>query len=95
MHNDTQKIAAAEMPRANPADTLDRVKVMLDEQSAAAWQVFNVLAFMAEALPDDMADALPVRQTLFNLRDRQETLATNLGDLVSNAEYKKGENSNG
>jgi len=71
-----------------PADALDRVADMLNDESAAAWQIFNVLAFMAEAIPDDYRDGLPVKCTLINLREGVEKLATNLMDLVHNAKIK-------
>ena len=41
---------------------------------------------MAEAIPDDERDGLPVRHTLSNLRDGVEKLAESLLDLVANAE---------
>lgn len=73
------------------AHTLERVKVMLDEQCAAAFHVFNVLSFMAQALPDDKQGELPTRSVIFNLRDQQEKLAMELGDMAMNAERQQGE----
>ncbi|GLU32557.1 hypothetical protein WKR88_17905 [Trinickia caryophylli] len=73
-----------------PAATLDRVSDMLNDESAAAWQVFNVLAFMVEAVADDTPDGLPIRCTLVNLREQVEKLATNLMGLVHNAKLETG-----
>jgi len=71
---------------ARSAATLDRVRNMLDDESAAAWQVFNVLTFMVEAVPDDKIDCLPIRCTLVNLREQMEKLAMTLMDLVTQVE---------
>ncbi|MGG1948998.1 hypothetical protein AB1286_30030 [Trinickia sp. NRRL B-1857] len=68
-----------------PAAALKRASVMLIDESTAAWRIFNVLAFMAEAIPDDDRDGLPVKCTLINLREDMEKLALNLMDLVSKA----------
>jgi hypothetical protein len=73
-----------------PVAALDLVTDMLNDESAAAWQLFNVLAFMAEAIPDDDRDGLPVKCTLINLREGVEKLATNLMDLVHNAKVETG-----
>ncbi|MFX1766392.1 hypothetical protein PWP93_28190 [Paraburkholderia sp. A1RI-2L] len=43
------------------AEIHDRLEGMLIEQCSLAWRVHNVLAFMAEALPDDEMGALPHR----------------------------------
>jgi len=74
-----------------PVAALDLVTDMLNDKSAAAWQVFNVLAFMVEAVSDDTPDGLPIRCTLVNLREQVETLATNLMDLVYKAKREAGE----
>lgn len=79
---------------SSAAATLERVKVMLDKESVATWDVFNVLAFMVEALPGDKRDDLPVRSTLVNLREQTEKLATALMDLVLHAARDNREASN-
>lgn len=64
---------------------LERLEKLIGEKSGLAWKLYNGLAFMAAALDDDAADALPVRCTLLDLRDDMEQLATSLQDLVQHA----------
>lgn len=66
---------------------LERVSEALDEQSAFAWRVQNLLAFMAEALPDDELGTLPVKCALVNAKADMYKLAETLMDLVSEAKY--------
>jgi hypothetical protein len=45
-----------------------------------AWNLHNIMSFMAEALPEDTNESLPVRCTLFHLRELTASLASKLGD---------------
>ena len=64
---------------------IDRLEAMLIEQCSLAWKAHNVLAFMAEALPDDQMGALPVKSTILELRDDVHKLGEALLDLPSSA----------
>ncbi|MBN3788313.1 hypothetical protein [Burkholderia sp. Ac-20353] len=68
--------------RADREALLDRIKCLLNDKSGDAWGIFNILSFMAEAVPCDKPDGLPVQCTLADLRKRAEALATDLGDLL-------------
>jgi hypothetical protein len=72
----------------DPESVLDRLDGLLISKSGDAWQIFNVLAFMAEALPDDEMGDLPMRCTVANLRDQMETLAQSLMDLSREARHE-------
>ncbi|NIF78897.1 hypothetical protein F3J20_16135 [Paraburkholderia sp. Cy-641] len=61
--------------------TLTRVEHFLATQSRFAWKIYNVIAFMVEAVPDDAAGALPIRCTLMDLREDIDKLATSLMDV--------------
>lgn len=65
--------------------TLNRIEELICRVSGQAWKIHNVLAFMAEALPDDTQENLPVRCTVADLRFDMNELATGLMDLVRNA----------
>jgi hypothetical protein len=60
---------------------LERLEALLLEQCSLAWKVHNVLAFMAEALPEDQLGALPVKCTIMELRDDVHKLGEALLDL--------------
>jgi hypothetical protein len=64
---------------------LQRLCELVGEKSALAWKMYNVLAFVIEALPDDTAAGLPVQNTLIDIRCELEELATSLQDAVDNA----------
>ncbi|VVD29963.1 ubiquitin carboxyl-terminal hydrolase [Paraburkholderia dioscoreae] len=72
---------------AEDARTMERVERDLCDHSRWAWKVYNVLAFMSEAISDDRAGELPVRCTVVDLRLDVEKLATDLMDLVRNARH--------
>jgi len=65
--------------------TLERVEGRLNDNSSLAWQVHDVLAFVVEALPEDMDNELPTRCTLTRLREDMKKLASSLMDFVSEA----------
>lgn len=48
--------------------------------SERVWSIYNVLAFMVEAIDDDTPDGLPVRCTLSDLRVSAEQLAADLAN---------------
>ncbi len=60
---------------------LTRLENLIGEKSMAAWEVYNVLAFMVEALPDDTPGVLPTRCTLVNLRRDMDHLASSLSEI--------------
>jgi hypothetical protein len=66
---------------------LDRVDTLLTDQSVLAFKHQGLVAFMVEALPDDVRDELPVKFTLTHLRDDMMQLAEKLADLVFEAKY--------
>ncbi|MDR7006065.1 hypothetical protein [Paraburkholderia strydomiana] len=66
--------------------TRERLANLLAQKFRLAWKIFNVVAFMVEALPDDAAGALPTRCTLVDVRDETEQLAVSLRDLADAAE---------
>lgn len=72
---------------AEDARTMERVERDLCDHSRWAWKVYNVLAFMSEAIDDDRQGELPVRCTVVDLRQDVEKLATDLMDLVWNARH--------
>ncbi|PRX32231.1 hypothetical protein B0G75_104252 [Paraburkholderia sp. BL18I3N2] len=72
---------------AADAHTLNRVGEFLSMESALAWKIRNVLAFMEAALDDDTQDSLPIRCTIADLSAEQGKLATNLMDLVWRASH--------
>ncbi|WP_155635463.1 hypothetical protein [Burkholderia cepacia] len=57
---------------------LDPLDCLLVDEVASAWKVHNMLAFMVEALPDDVEGALPVHCTLVDLKFDMDKLATSL-----------------
>lgn len=72
---------------AEDARTMERVERDLGDHSRWAWKVYNVLAFMSEAIDDDRQGELPVRCTVVDLRQDVEKLATDLMDLVWRARH--------
>ncbi|ASW00158.1 hypothetical protein [Paraburkholderia aromaticivorans] len=72
---------------AEDARTMERVERDLSDHSRWAWKVYNVLAFMSEAIDDDRQGELPVRCTVVDLRQDVEKLATDLMDLVWRARH--------
>lgn len=66
---------------------LERVEACLQVDSRFAWKIYNVLAWMVEALPDDASDALPMRCTVVDLRQDVEKLVTSLMDLSDRARH--------
>lgn len=69
-----------------PQEKLQRIAERVKEETFLAWRIQNLLAFMAEAMLDDLADSLPVKCALINLRDDANRLAENLMDLVGKVE---------
>lgn len=67
--------------------TLERAEKLLVQKSHSAWKIYNIIAFMVEALPEDAADALPTRCTLADVRGDIEELATSLMDLIRGARH--------
>lgn len=45
-----------------------------------AWKLHNFMSFMAEALPEDTNESLPVRCSLFHLKEMAASLASQLGN---------------
>lgn len=68
--------------------TLNRIEELILQASRKAWKVHNMLAFMADALPDDTQESLPVRCTTADLRFDMNELATDLMDLVWRARHE-------
>ncbi|MGQ7939156.1 hypothetical protein [Paraburkholderia sp. D1E] len=73
---------------ASNARTLKRVENFLVDESSRGWRIYNVLAFMAEALPDDTTESLPTRCTVVELREDMKNLAADLMDLVWRARHE-------
>ncbi|KWF23426.1 hypothetical protein WL84_02985 [Burkholderia cenocepacia] len=61
---------------------LGRAEGFLVKESALAWKLHNVLAFMVEAVPSDAPDGLPVQCMLADLRNDMDELATRLQGLA-------------
>ncbi|MFM0732351.1 hypothetical protein PQQ52_17840 [Paraburkholderia sediminicola] len=61
---------------------LDRIDELATEQSLFAFKLQGLVAFMVEALPDDLRGELPVKFTLTQLRDDMMQLAENVMDLA-------------
>ncbi len=72
---------------AEDTRTIDRLEKYLGGYSRQAWKVYNVLAFMSDAIDDDRQGELPVRCTVVDLRLDMEKLAGDLMDLVWNARH--------
>lgn len=72
---------------AKDARTMERLERDLCDHSRRAFKVYNVLAFMSEAIGDDKQGELPVRCTVVDLRQDAEKLAVDLMDLVSKARH--------
>lgn len=72
---------------AEDARTIERVEIDLCDHSRRAFKIYNVLAFMSEAIGDDKQGELPVRCTVVDLRQDVEKLATDLMDLAWNARH--------
>jgi hypothetical protein len=75
------------MSKKEPAQVLDRVVELLNEQTTFGWKIQNLLAFMAEALPDDELSELPVKCALIGARDDMYKLVVTLMDIVHRAEH--------
>ncbi|MCA8435345.1 hypothetical protein [Burkholderia seminalis] len=82
MANSNSTPAQAAPENATELAQLDRLLV---DQIGSAWKIHNTLAFMVEALPDDVESALPVHCTLVDLKLDMDKLASammNLGDQM-------------
>ncbi|VBO91404.1 MULTISPECIES: hypothetical protein [Burkholderia] len=66
---------------------LKRLDKLLIEKSGTAWRLYNMLAFMVEALPEDKPNELPTRCALVELRQDMDQLATGLQCLVHHARH--------
>ncbi|WP_107152649.1 hypothetical protein [Trinickia symbiotica] len=53
----------------------------ISDLASRAWNIHNITAFMSEALADDALGALPVRSTIFQLREMSSELALGIMDL--------------
>ncbi|UJH72592.1 hypothetical protein [Burkholderia cenocepacia] len=70
--------------RAGDNAAVKHVRDLLVSKSAEAWRIYNVLAFMVEALPEDKSGELPVHCTLVDLREELEKLASGLMEISDN-----------
>ena len=81
--------ARSEQSKNPPTDVhFKRLSEIVNGLSGAAWDIYNVLVFMVEALDDDAAGELPVRSTLIKLRHDADELASALMDAEWRASHE-------
>lgn len=61
----------------------------LNDICVSVWGIHNVIQFMAEALPDDGREGLPIKSTLFMLQDMASKAATEISDLDDEQDFAK------
>ncbi|MFB9123314.1 hypothetical protein E2553_00145 [Paraburkholderia dipogonis] len=80
-----EAVAAAHSAEKSRA-IIERIDKLLTDQTAIAFKLQGLVAFMVAALPDDGRGELPVKCTLMHLQVDMMDLAERLMDIVSEAE---------
>lgn len=81
-----EAVVAAQKGEKSPA-LLERVDQLATGDCVLAWKIYNVVAFMIEALPDDGRDDLPVKCTLIDLHGDLHRLGERLMDFVHRVKH--------
>jgi hypothetical protein len=64
-------------------------EIKLDGLSMTAWNITNILSFMAAAIEDDTPESLPIRCTIINLHEMSTELAENLMNLSDEMSFAR------